>query len=110
MSTNNPVESLNEIKSMMQRTSKFTGISGWSGVWVGVVGMISAFIAYVLILQDTLQVNYRGTLTPILMKNLEIKLFILGIVTLIVACIGGFFFMTKKSTKMIENCRKIGKK
>lgn len=61
--------------------------------------MISAFIAYVLILQDALQVNYRGTLTPILMKNLEIKLFILGIITLMVACIGGFFFMTRKSTK-----------
>ncbi|HCC95089.1 MAG TPA: hypothetical protein DEQ26_12350 [Flavobacteriaceae bacterium] len=99
MSTNNPVESLNEIKSMMQRTSKFTSISGWSGVWVGVVGMISAFIAYVLILQDAIQVNYRGTMRPILMNNLEIKLFILGVITLMVACIGGFFFMTKKSTK-----------
>lgn len=99
MNENNPVDSLNEIKSMMQRSSKFTSISGWSGVWVGIVGMISAFIAYLLILQDALQINYRGSLAPILVKNLEIKLFILGIITLVVACVGGFFFMTKKSTK-----------
>ncbi|WP_413533663.1 hypothetical protein [Empedobacter brevis] len=99
MNENNPIESLNEIKTMMQRTSKFTSISGWSGAWVGVVGMISASIAYVLISKNALQVEYNETSMPILMKDLEIKLFILGILTLITACIGGFFFINKKSAK-----------
>ncbi|MGV0831414.1 hypothetical protein ACTS9D_04165 [Empedobacter brevis] len=99
MNSNNPVESLNEIKSMMQRSSKFTSISGWSGIWVGVVGMLSAIIAYFLILKDALQFNYRGDLTSVVRNNLELKLLILGAITLIVACVGGFFFMTRKSAK-----------
>ena len=97
MSQDNPVESLNEIKSMMQRTSKFTSISGWSGVWVGVVGMISAWIAYLFILTDF--VNYRGVEKVLVTSDIDIKIMILGIITLIIACTGGFYFMIRKSVK-----------
>ena len=97
MSQDNPVESLNEIKSMMQRTSKFTSISGWSGVWVGVVGMISAWIAYLFILTDF--VNYRGVEKVLVTSDIDIKIMILGIITLIIACSGGFYFMIRKSAK-----------
>lgn len=99
MSQENPIESLNEIKSMMQRSSKFTSISGWSGVWVGVVGMISAAIAYFIILKDALQINYRGVSRDIITDNLDLKLFVLGVITLFTACVGGFYFMTRKSAK-----------
>lgn len=99
MSNENPIESLNEIKSMMQRSSKFTSISGWSGVWVGFVGIIAASIAYFLILKDALQLNYRGNLDRITTYDLDIKLVGLGLISLLIACIGGFYFMTKKSAK-----------
>ena len=97
MSKDNPVESLNEIKSMMQRSSKFTSISGWSGVWVGFVGMISAWIAYLFILTDL--VNYRGVEKVLVTSDIDIKIMILGIITLIIACTGGFYFMIRKSVK-----------
>ncbi len=99
MSNENPIESLNEIKSMMQRSSKFTSISGWSGVWVGFVGIIAASIAYFLILKDALHLNYRGNLDRITTYDLDIKLVGLGLISLLIACIGGFYFMTKKSAK-----------
>ena len=72
MSKDNPLESLNEIKSMMQRSSKFTSISGWSGVWVGFVGMISAWIAYLFILTDL--VNYRGVEKVLVTSDIDIKI------------------------------------
>lgn len=94
--SDNPVESLNEIKSMMQRSSKFTSISGWSGVWVGFIGMIAACVAYFFILNES--VNYRGKVSDLITNETDCKLFILGIITFIIACLGGFYFMIRKST------------
>ncbi len=97
MSQDNPLDSINEIKTMMQRSSKFTSISGWSGVWVGIVGMISAWIAYLFILTEF--VNYRGKEEIYSTNETDVKLIILGLATLVIACIGGFFFMIRKSAK-----------
>lgn len=91
---NNPIDSLNEIKSMMQRSSKFTSISGWSGIWVGTIGLIAAAIAYLIILKSKL--NLYG-LQPDTSRDLS--LLVLAIGTFIVAISGGFYFMVKKSKK-----------
>lgn len=88
----NPIESLNEIKSMMQRSSKFTSISGWSGVWVGTIGLISALIAHFIVLK---QQAYHS----ITQETIDIQLIGLGLLTLFFACLGGFYFMVKKSNQ-----------
>ena len=85
MSQDNPLDSINEIKTMMQRSSKFTSISGWSGVWVGIVGMISAWIAYLFILTEF--VNYRGKEEIYSTNETDVKLIILGLATLILCVI-----------------------
>lgn len=94
MNENNPVESLNEIKSMMQRSSKFTSISGWSGVWVGLVGIISAVIAYFFLLNN--EVEYYENRYETLSFDIT---FLALAVTFIIACVGGFYFMFRKSQK-----------
>jgi len=38
---------LQAIRSMMQRSSKFVSLSGWSGVMAGVYGVVAAYIAVV---------------------------------------------------------------
>ena len=90
----NPIDSLNEIKSMMQRSSKFTSISGWSGIWVGIVGLISSAFAYLIILKSKL--NLYG-LQPDMGR--DISLLFLAITTLFVAIGGGLFFMQRKTNK-----------
>jgi len=90
----NPLDSLNEIKSMMERSSKFTNISGWTWIWVGFVGLISASIAYFIILEEEFRLY---TLLPNAQR--DINLVILLISTLIVACAGGFYFMINKTNK-----------
>lgn len=89
-----PLQSLHEIKSMMQRSSKFTSISGWSGVWVGIVGLISAVIArYIVFDQEMIQYGLQPDNTR------DFELVLLALITLFVACIGGFYFMIRKTNK-----------
>ena len=90
----NPIDSLNEIKSMMQRSTKFTSISGWSGIWVGTIGLISATIAYFIIMESKMRLF---SLQPD--NKRDMLLVLLGFLTLVFACLGGFYFMIRKSTK-----------
>lgn len=97
MQEKDPINSLNEIKSMMQRSSKFTSISGWSGIWVGFVGIISATIAYFGILENSS--FYSGYQEFTDLSTIKIKLIFLSIITLVIALTGGFLFMIKKSNQ-----------
>lgn len=90
----NPIDSLNEIKSMMQRSSKFTSISGWSGIWVGTIGLIASAIAYFIILESKLNLN---GLQPDFKR--DISLLVLALITFILAISGGLFFMKRKTNK-----------
>lgn len=40
------IQDLAEIRSMMERSSKFMSLSGWSGVMAGIYALIGAYIAY----------------------------------------------------------------
>ncbi len=42
----NPIETLSEIRSLMERSSRFISLSGLSGVFAGVFALIGAFIVY----------------------------------------------------------------
>lgn len=97
MNEKDPINSLNEIKSMMQKSSKFTSISGFSGIWAGFIGMISATIAYYMLLDNSS--NYADYQEFSDVSTVKLKLIILGIVTVIIAATGGFYFMIKKSSK-----------
>ena len=87
-----PISNLNEIKQMMKQSSKFTSISGWSGVWVGCVGFVASFFANRFI-------NNLSSFEENEIKQLECNLFILGIVALVVALVGGLFFINQKTKK-----------
>ena len=41
-----PFSSLNEIKSMMEKSSRFLSLSGLSGVAAGLIGLVGAGFAY----------------------------------------------------------------
>ncbi|GGF09773.1 hypothetical protein SAMN05443634_103263 [Chishuiella changwenlii] len=97
MNEKDPINSLNEIKSMMQKSSKFTSINGWSGIWAGFVGIISAAIAHFILLGNSS--NYSNYQEFSDVSTVRLELILLGIVTVIIAATGGFYFMIKKSSK-----------
>lgn len=96
MNEKDPINSLNEIKAMMQKSSKFTSISGYSGIWAGVVGIISAAIAHFVLLDNSSDYGQYQEFYNV--STLKWKLILLGIVTVIVAAVGGFYFIVKKSS------------
>ena len=42
----NYIEDLAEIRSMMERSSKFLSLSGWAGIMAGIYALSGAWIAY----------------------------------------------------------------
>ncbi len=41
-----PIDTLKEIRSMMERSARFLSLSGWSGIWAGCIALIGAGIAH----------------------------------------------------------------
>ena len=51
---------LQAIRSMMQRSSKFVSLSGWSGVMAGIYGLLAAYIAVVQLDFDPIGIESLG--------------------------------------------------
>lgn len=102
-----PLESIQEIKSYMQKSTRFLSLSGWSGIWVGSCGIISGLFAMYLINDSDINpLNYHyygaGYQTESfysLKEVLRFKLLLVEIITFVVALAGGFFFSVKKARK-----------
>ena len=55
------IEDLKDIRSMMQRSSKFLSLSGLSGILAGIYALAGAFIAYRLLYDKTLYIRSYST-------------------------------------------------
>lgn len=85
---NKSSEDLKLIRSMMERSSKFLSLSGLSGIGAGIIALIGAYAAH-LILQEKLCISGY----PIR------DLFLLATITLIAAAMCGFYFSLRKARK-----------
>jgi hypothetical protein len=95
--TESSLETLKEIRSMMERSARFLSLSGWSGIWAGSVGLVGAGVAHYILQNENIDLNY-----PIGWLSYSIgivKLFALAIVVFIVALIGGYYFTYRKNKK-----------
>lgn len=100
---NQHLDALQDIKKMMERSSRFISLSGLSGIAAGICGLTSAFIAHRIIQGYYHFYDARGYWTKNDFKELEIKLFMLGIGTMIIALLFGFYFTWKKARKHKAN-------
>ncbi len=47
MNHNDPsIEAINDIRQIMERSSRFLSLSGWSGIMAGIFSLLASFIAY----------------------------------------------------------------
>jgi hypothetical protein len=97
--TESSLETLKEIRSMMERSARFLSLSGWSGIWAGSVGLIGAGIAHQLLKGFTTREIYNETNRTLFTSELSIELIILAIVVFVVALLGGYYFTYKKNKK-----------
>jgi len=96
------LDSLTEIRSIMERSSKFLSLSGLSGVAAGISAIICGVIAYWYLnfnwgFNSIIQVQNKNT---ILFYNDDIIFFLLlGTATIIVALASALFFTRKNAKK-----------
>jgi hypothetical protein len=101
-----PLEDLAQIRKIMEKSSRFLSLSGWSGVFAGIYALIGAAIVYfdVKILSSKSEMltysNYirEGSEQELLHRKM-VFLGILAIVVLLLSLITGYLFSKSKAKK-----------
>lgn len=95
------LDTLSEIRSLMEQSSKFISLSGLSGVSVGVTAIVAAAIAYWY--RSTLYTTSIGEYAPSLPARQRVDavifFFFLALITLVVAIGLAWFFTWRKARK-----------
>ena len=90
------IDDLNEIKDIMNRSSKFISLSGLSGVFAGVFALLGAYFAYKMVYMNQDYIGYERAVTT--NENLTILL-IIALITLSLSLGVGIFLSTRKAKK-----------
>jgi predicted lysophospholipase L1 biosynthesis ABC-type transport system permease subunit len=95
---------LKEIRKLMEKSSKFLSLSGLSGVFAGVVALLSAGVLYLKKVKSTGSSELNGFYID---RNSDADylkfLFCLAIITLFLAISGGIFLTWRKTRKSKQN-------
>tara|TARA_R110000868_G_scaffold383578_8_gene650700 strand:+ start:12928 stop:13533 length:606 start_codon:yes stop_codon:yes gene_type:complete len=83
------IQDIAEIRSMMERSSKFISLSGWAGILAGLYALIGAWLSYSMLRFNPDEVFYSSNSLP------EVILLAVGV--LILSLITAIFFSQKKA-------------
>ena len=89
------IEDLQEIKDIMNRSTRFISLSGLSGVSTGVVALVGVSLAYKFIFMDNDYLVYDA----IAISNKQLTLLLLLVLATLVISITVAIFFTKRQTK-----------
>lgn len=94
----NPIEALHEIKSMMERSSRFLSLNGLSGVFAGTFALAGAFIAHLYISEKEGTLPYYAqAILPDGTHNLKFyQFFIIDALTVLFLSLGASTWLTLK--------------
>ncbi|HNR06682.1 MAG TPA: hypothetical protein PKM27_05145 [Saprospiraceae bacterium] len=92
---------ITEIRSMMERSSKFLSLSGWSGILAGIYALAGAYIAYSFLGFNPADLEYRQVPGEILNFDLW-KIVVLALIILILAVGTAIYFSQQKAHKRGE--------
>jgi len=90
------LNALNDIRNMMDRSSRFISLSGLSGVFAGVIALLGAYLAHNEIKAYLAGAYGYGTDADL---TIEFNLLKLGISVLFVALTGGLLFTYRQSVR-----------
>lgn len=94
------IDDLNEIKEMMNKSSKFISLSGLSGISAGIIALAGAYFAWINIYSET---GYQNFDRALLSWEQLIQLLGIGVITLLLAVGFGIFFTRLKTKKTKQN-------
>lgn len=90
------ISDLKEIKSMMDRSSRFISLSGMSGIVAGVAALIGAYLAYNSVYQGQNYFDYR---VMVMNTDSVVRLLSIAFGVLVVSLAAGIFFTLKRTRK-----------
>lgn len=99
---NSEIEQLKEIKSIMEKSSRFISLSGWSGVAAGISALIGAFLAYPYVDisdRETIITLYKSYPVENSYEYINHPLSLIAICTFFMAISGAFFFTYIRARK-----------
>ena len=96
-----PIRDITDIRSMMERSTKFLSLSGWAGVLAGIYAICGAFIAYRFLGFEP-GVNNDGSLYADSGSFSLQQVIFVAVVILLLAIITAVFFSYKKAAKRGE--------
>lgn len=94
------LQTLSDIRSMMERSSKFLSLSGLSGVSAGIVALIGAAVVYGRIGLVSYPGSYYKSLSNSISRAAADRFFItVAIAVLVAALVSGAFFTVRKARR-----------
>jgi len=91
-----PIQQLYDIKQMMERSSRFISLSGWSGIVAGVCALIGAYLAHQKIKNYYLHDYATNSASP---NDLYLSLLYIAIAVFVCAFVSAFLFTYFQSKK-----------
>lgn len=92
------IRDIAEIRSMMERSSKFLSLSGWAGILAGIYALAGVYIAYAFFQFNPDEVAYSSTELPASL----LKVIFLAIIILILTIGTAIFLSGRKADKRGE--------
>ena len=109
MDSNKYLNDISEIKSLMNKSTRFLSLSGLSGVLAGIYALIGAGFAHTIIYASEAPSN-ESYKTIVLYETDMLKLFAIAFAVLVLSLITGIFFSYKKAKKKCLKNKKTSKK
>ena len=94
---NQHLEALQDIRQLMQRSSRFLSLSGLSGIAAGFWALLGAYFAYQWIGDYYYQYDTTGSFSGYAFGQLKLKLFLLAAIVLSLALLSAFYFTWRRT-------------
>src|SRR5690606_34436857 len=95
------IKDITEIRSMMERSTRFLSLTGWSGILAGVYALIGAGIAYLVFYTDDELLRYN-TMGREEADDFMVPFFLLAVVVLVLALSTAMLLSWRRAKKINE--------
>lgn len=95
------IRDIADIRSMMERSSKFVSLSGWAGIMAGIYALSGAYIAWKFLGFNPDEIVYKAV-NPGNLSDSLLNVILLAILILIMATSTAIFLSYKKAAKRSE--------
>lgn len=92
------IKDLSEIRTMMERSTKFLSLTGWSGILAGIYAILGTFVAYLLFEPGIL---FSGFTSQQITSNI-LLLILLGVAVLLLAITTAIWLSYRKAARNQE--------